>query len=72
MTMSEAVLDTEDKAVDPSFDLNSSMKCDVDHLIESFCEDWVSHLEREDRVSLGLFFVFSTLKTSGSWRDKSC
>ena len=39
MTMSEAVLDTEDKAVDPSFDLNSSMKCDVDHLIESFCED---------------------------------
>ena len=38
-TMSEAMLDKEDKAVDPSFDLDSSMKCDVDHLIESFCED---------------------------------
>ena len=39
VTMSEDALDTEDEAVDPSFDLDSSMKCDVDHLIESFCED---------------------------------
>ena len=37
--MSEDALDTEDETVDPSFDLDSSMKCDVDHLIESFCED---------------------------------
>ena len=31
-TMSDSALDTEDEAVDPSFDLDRSMKDDVDHI----------------------------------------
>ena len=62
VSISEDVLDTDDEAVDPSFDLDSSMKSDVDHLEESLCEEWVSHLKREDRVSLGLFLCFQLSK----------
>ena len=47
--MSDDALDTEDDSVDPSFDLNNSMKLDNDHM------NWVMHLDRDDRVSLGLF-----------------
>ena len=47
--LSEDVLDTEDEAVDPS------MKSDTDHIVETFCEEWVSQLDRDDRFSLGLF-----------------
>ena len=62
VTMSEDALDTDDEAVDPSFDLDSSLKSDVEHLQDSFCDDWISHLEREDRVSLGLFLCFQLSK----------
>ena len=62
VTMSEDALDTDGEAVDPSFDLDSSMKSDADHLQESFCEDWISHLEREDHVSLALFLCFQLSK----------
>ena len=31
------------------------MKQDIDHITDSFCEDWATHLDRDDRVSLGLF-----------------
>ena len=62
VTMPEDALDNDDEVVDLSIDLNSSMKTDVDHLEESFCEDWVSHLEREDRVSLALFLCFQLSK----------
>ena len=34
--MSDNTLDTEDEAVDPSFDLNSSIMSDSDYLIENF------------------------------------
>ena len=27
-------------------------------MVERFCEDWISHLDRDDRVSLGLFLSF--------------
>ena len=53
--MSEDALDTEDEAVDPTFDLDSSMKSDTDHIAETICEEWVSQLDRDDRVALGLF-----------------
>ena len=53
--MSEDALDTEDEAVDPMFDLDSSMKSDTDHIAETFCEEWVSQLDRDDWVALGLF-----------------
>ena len=62
LSMPEEALDTDDEAVDPSFDLDSSMKSDVDHLEENFCEEWVSHLNGEDRVSLGLFLCFQLSK----------
>ena len=32
VTMSKDALDTDDEAVDPSFDLDSSTKSDADHL----------------------------------------
>ena len=59
VTMSEDALDTDDKAVDPSFDLDSNMKTDADHLQESFCEDWISHLKRETAYHLLCSCVFS-------------
>jgi len=36
--MSEEALDTDDEDVDPSFDLDLSMKADTDHTMEQFCE----------------------------------
>ena len=30
-------LDTDDEAVDPTFDLDASLKSDRDHMIETFC-----------------------------------
>ncbi len=56
--MPEDALDTEDEDVDPSFDLDSSIKDDVDHLVDTFCEEWV----RDDKVSLGLFLAFQLSK----------
>ena len=41
VTMPEDVLDTDDEDIDPSFDLDSSMKADTDHLEENFCEEWI-------------------------------
>ena len=32
---------TQHKAVDPTFDLDSSMKWDTDHTAETLCEEWV-------------------------------
>jgi len=61
-TMSDDALDTEDETVDPTFDVDSSMKSDIDHVSECFCEDWVCHLGRDDRVSLGLFLCFKLSK----------
>ena len=33
--MSEDALDVDDEAVDPTFDLESSMNSDTDHIIEN-------------------------------------
>ena len=62
MSMPEDALDTDDETVDPTFDLDSSMTADVDFTVDNFCEDWVCHLERDDRVSLGLFLCFQHKK----------
>ena len=62
LTMSDDALDTEDEEKDPTFDLDSSMKQDIDHVTDSFCEDWATHLDRDDRVSLGLFLYFQLTK----------
>lgn len=62
VSMPEDALDTEDEAVDPTFDLDSSIMSDTDHTVENFCEDWVLQLDRDDRVSLGLFLCFQLKK----------
>ena len=51
ITINNDALDTDNEAVHLSFDLDSSVRSDVDH----FCEDLVCHHDRDDRVSLGLF-----------------
>ena len=60
--MSDDALDTEDEAVDPSFDLNSSILSDSDYLVKNFCENWVLHLDNDDKVSLALFLYFQLSK----------
>ena len=38
------------------------MRSDNVHLVDNFCEDWVCHLYRDNRVSLGLFLCFQLTK----------
>lgn len=59
--MSDEALDTMDEDIDPSFDLDSSIKSDSSHLMETFCDEFVTHLELEDRVGLGLFLYFQLI-----------
>lgn len=62
MGLSQDALDTDDEAVDPSFNLDSSLKGDQDFLADQFCEDWVLQLDRDDKVSLALFLCFQLTK----------
>ena len=55
LQLSEEALDTEYEEVDPSFDLNESIQCDGNHILDNFCEEWVTYLGREDRTALGIF-----------------
>ena len=71
--ISEDAVDTNNEAVNPTLNPDSSMKSDTYHTVESFCVNWILHLERDDRVSLGLAFSeLSTCKTAKSQKDKSC
>jgi hypothetical protein len=40
--------DTNDENIDSILYLDTSMKSNVDHLAENFCEDWVSYLKMYD------------------------
>ena len=62
LTLSDDALNTDDEAADPSFNLDASLKEDTDHTMESFCENWVTHLTRDGRISLGLFLSFQLSK----------
>ena len=55
---SDEVLDTDDESIDPTFDLDTSLRSDKDFMTEEFCDDWVLQLNHRDRVSLGLFLCF--------------
>lgn len=55
LAMSDSALDTDNESVDPSFSLDDSMKSDTDYFVDNFCEEWVIQLDRDDKVSLGLF-----------------
>ena len=48
-------MDTEDEETYPSFDLNESIWWDGNHILDNFCEEWISHLDREDKTALGIF-----------------
>ena len=58
MGLSQEALNTDSESVDPSFSLDTSVKSDEEFLVESFCENWVLQLGRDDKVSLGLFLAF--------------
>ena len=58
LELSDDALDTENEDVDPSFDLDTSIKSDTGHMVDSFCEEWVASLSWENRASLGLFLSF--------------
>ena len=64
--LSGDIFNTKDENVDPSFDLDSILKSDSDHIIDNFCEEWVSHLNHEDSVLLGLGSVKEKWQ---SWLD---
>ena len=49
--------DDDDETVDPTFDMDASVSSDTDHQRESFCENWMLQLDRDDRMSLGSFLV---------------
>jgi len=57
--------DTDAEELDPSFDLNSSAKLDTQYQIESFCEEWVTQLSRDDRFALGIFLQHHICETVG-------
>ena len=56
---------TDDEELDPSFDLNTSAKLDTQHQIETFCEEWVTQLSRDDRYALGIFLQHHLCETVG-------
>ena len=62
LSMSDDALDTDNEDVDPSFDLDASTKSDGDYMVEKFCENWNSHLDRDNLVSLDLFLSFQLAK----------
>ena len=61
-SMPEEALNTDIEGVDPSFDLDSSMKSETDHVIEQFCKGWVCQLDTDDQVSLGIFLSLQLSK----------
>ena len=65
LVMSDDALDTENEDIDPSFDFNSSLKEDDEHIVESFCENYVLQFNRDERVELGLFLCFQLEKHLG-------
>ena len=62
LTMPGDALDTADEEQDPTFDINSSTIGDIDHRTETFCEEWVTSLDRHNQISLSLFLCFKLTK----------
>lgn len=57
--------DTEDEDMGPSFELNSSIKSDTCHQLETFSEEWVAQLSRDDKFSLAMFLHYHLTVTIG-------
>ena len=62
LVMTGDAADINDEAVNPTFEVDSSIKSDVDHIMETFGDDWISHLDRDNRDSLGIFLCFQLTK----------
>ena len=65
LDLSHEAENTDDEDANPSFDLNSSVKSDTQHQIETFCEEWVIQLSRDDRFALGMFLQHHLSQTVG-------
>ena len=57
LNLSQDTIDTDNEE-DPSFELDSSIKSDTHQLLNTFCEEWVAQLSREDRIMLGIFLQY--------------
>ena len=71
VTMSGEALYTDDEEVDPSFDLDLSIMSDTDYTDETFCEEWVSHLGRDDLVLRSFFLCFQLSRHLGVGETKA-
>ena len=65
LDLSHKAANTDDEELDPSFDLDSSVKSDTHHQSETFCEEWVSQLSRDDKLALGVFLQYHLCETIG-------
>lgn len=64
-------INTDDKTLDQPFHLNSSLKSDTHHQIETFCEEWVTQLSRDDRYALGVFLQYHLCQTVGKFETEA-
>ena len=64
LEISVEALDTDNinESIEPSFDLDESMKSDTDYLVDNFCEDWVLQTGPRGSSFLRFIFSFSTTK----------
>ena len=53
-------MDTDSEGEDPSFELNSSLKSDTHHFLDTFCEEWVAQLSCKDTFSLDIFLQYQS------------
>ena len=71
LEISVEALDTDNESIDPSFDLDESMKSDTDYLVDNFCEDWVLQTGPRGSSFLRFIFSFSTTKACFNWSNQS-
>ena len=57
--MTKEELNMDDEEVDPSFNLESSIKSETDHVIDQFCEEWVYQLDTDDKCLLEFSIPYS-------------
>jgi len=61
LNLSQEAANTDDEGHDSSFKLDS----DTQHQMETYCEEWVVQLSRDDRYSLGIFLEYHLNVTVG-------
>lgn len=57
-SVSEPIIMDEDSNLDPSFDPDKELAANPKLKLEQYIEEWVLSLDREDKISLGLFVSF--------------